>query len=521
MSDVSRRQFLALTSASAAAACAPGPGDPTGDTTPSRTEGPYSAATGRIYVPSPDFPCGVLSADPTPDAVLLWTRVDPALDVGNGVEIRVEVATDRAFEAIVFTDTVMAKAERDHTMIVDATGLASATVYHYRFTVGDRASPAGRTRTAPAPDAAVDRCRVAWFSCQKWTHGYFNGHHDLSWMAADPATDVDLVISLGDYVYDSSHNNKPRLDANGDWTTVLVPSRDDEEPLQAETLDDFRARYKHYRRDINLQAMHANFPFAGVYDNHDGNVPGNRKREGAVGAFHEYIPTRSPDADPTRIHRSLRWGDVAEVLLTDQNSFRDEDAATLLGEAQFDWLVAGLTSSTAAWKVFGSQKVFSPFRVAGLDLGLSAWDDVGEERQALLDAWSEAGIEDLMVLSGDAHVFLGIQLPAEIDDDLLGPPLLTEFCSGMTSSNFDERGVGPSRETWAAFSPANPHLAYAQLDLNGYGIAEYRHDGATVTLRRPLTITEPSTDTEDLAVFEIARGDATLVQVAGAPPEEA
>jgi alkaline phosphatase D len=406
---------------------------------------------------------------------------------------------------------------------VDATGLQPGTTYHYAFSVGEHRSPVGRTRTAPAPDHDGS-VRVAWFSCQKWTHGFFTGHHDLSWMAADPSTDVDLVVSVGDYVYDSAYNNNPRLNHEGDWTHILVEARDDVPVEQAETLEDFRAVYRHYRSDLNLQAMHANYPFVGVYDNHDGNRPGNRKREGATGAFFDHMPIRRFPEDPERIHRRFRWGRQLELWVLDEQSYRDDgdvprEQATLLGAEQRQWLLQGLAASDARWKLVGSQKLLVPFAISGaLSIPLSNFDEAPSDRRALAEA--AASLDNVVVLSGDAHVFVAAELGADPDEPAVDP-VLTEFSAGLTSSNFNERGLQPSAQLWQGIGAANPHIPYAQLDLNGYGIAQLDEQRATVTFRQPLTIVEPWSETRDLAVLEVPAGRAEVLQVAGAPPQEA
>jgi phosphodiesterase/alkaline phosphatase D-like protein len=99
MSDLSRRRFLVLSSASTAGVACGGAKPPAADTAPDDdgwlpASTAYSAALDDRYVPSAWFPCGVASGDPTPDAVVLWTRVHP--DLGEGVAVRVELTADAA-----------------------------------------------------------------------------------------------------------------------------------------------------------------------------------------------------------------------------------------------------------------------------------------------------------------------------------------------------------------------------------------------------------------------------------------
>lgn len=354
-----RRRTLLTSAAGLGAAalvgCAPRP-------TPS-----YPPQSGAPFEGVGPFPGGIGSADPTTSSVLLWTRAHPTLDTGAGVAIDVEVATTPTFTSIVWGESVVAGDGTDHCVTVDAVGLEPATTYWYRFRIGDAVSPTGRTRTAPA--GGSDRMRLAAFSCQRLTHGYFTAHRDLASLAEDPSTDVDLALCLGDYVYDSGYADR-----------VYVPGRDD--PVQdAATLADFRSKYRLYRADPDLQAMHARYPVVHVFDNHDGlTEPGDPQAGPARQAFFEHLPVRSPS--PGRIDRALRWGDLAEIFMTDQRSFRDptlpeagplgtstfdepdilDPDRTMLGHEQRQWLIDGLVASASTWKVIGSQLMFWPWR---------------------------------------------------------------------------------------------------------------------------------------------------------------
>jgi alkaline phosphatase D len=353
----------------------------------------YPPQSGEPFEGVGTFPGGIGSADPTPTSVLLWTRVHPEFDRGEGIAVRVEVATSPAFadRSVVVAREVRAVAERDYCVTVDATGLRPGTTYWYRFASAGATSSLGRTRTAPAPGASGEALRVAAFSCQRWTHGYYTAHADLAARADHPDTDVDLVVCLGDYVYETGYADR-----------VYVPGRDD--PIQrAVTREQFRSKYRLYRSDPNLQAMHALYPVMHVFDNHDGlSAPGDDQADGSIAAFFEHLPVRSVDG--RGIWRSLRWGDIAEIFLTDQRSYRDptldesgplgtsteerpeilDPSRSMLGPEQRAWLLAGLAGSTARWKVWGSQLMFWPWRTlprlpgqqrgAGVYLNLAQWD---------------------------------------------------------------------------------------------------------------------------------------------------
>ena len=283
----------------------------------------YPPQSGLPFEGTGVFPSGVGSGDPTANSVLLWVRVHPERDSGNGVPVRVEVSRTQEMDEVVWAGRALATAGSDHCVTVDAVGLRPGTTYWYRFGIPGHQSPVGRTRTAPWSGAP--RMRLAAFSCQRITHGWFTAHADMARLADDPATDLDLVLCLGDYVYDTGYADK-----------VRVPGRDD--PIQdATTLEDFRSKYRLYRSDPDLQAMHARYPVVHVFDNHDGlDGPGDPQAAAARRAFFEHLPVRQDQ--PGRLRRSLRWGDLAEVFVTDQRSFRDATlpGAGPLGTSTFD-----------------------------------------------------------------------------------------------------------------------------------------------------------------------------------------
>ena len=112
------------------------------------------------------FTLGVASGEPLPEGIVLWTRLAPDPLEGGGmpmsrVEVGWEIASDLSFRTIVGKGTVVARPELGHSVHVEAAGLEPGRDYWYRFHAGREVSPTGRTRTAPAEGAAVDRLRFA------------------------------------------------------------------------------------------------------------------------------------------------------------------------------------------------------------------------------------------------------------------------------------------------------------------------------------------------------------------------
>src|SRR5258706_299863 len=172
--------------------------------------GVLAAAPSRAQVnPKPRFAAapfslGVASGYPRPLGLTLWTRLAPIPDAPGGgmapeiVPVRWEIARDEAMKDIAESGTVYASPDWAHSVHVDVTGLQAGRTYWYRFSAGNALGPIGRARTAPAVSANVPRLRFALASCQHYEQGYFNAYRHIA------ADQPDLVLHVGDYIYESS-----------------------------------------------------------------------------------------------------------------------------------------------------------------------------------------------------------------------------------------------------------------------------------------------------------------------------
>ena len=144
-----------------------------------------SASAGPRFASDP-FTLGVASGDPTPDGVVLWTRLapDPLNGGGLGAEsyrVRFEVAADPDFRASC-TAAIRGRSPRRCTR---STPRSRACEPATRLLVplrvqALRSARSGRLRTAPRFGKVPDRLRFAYVSCQNCTHGYFTAFEDLA-----------------------------------------------------------------------------------------------------------------------------------------------------------------------------------------------------------------------------------------------------------------------------------------------------------------------------------------------------
>jgi alkaline phosphatase D len=424
------------------------------------------------------FALGVASGDPLPDGVVLWTRLAPVPLAGGGmpavdVPVRWQVAHDEGFTRLAAEGTAVASPRWAHSVHVDVRGLRPGRWYHYRFLVGDEASPVARTRTTPRA-AAREPVRFLFASCQNWRDGYWP-----AWAHA-PQDDPDLVVHLGDYIYESG--------------AVGGGSVRQHNSAEIRTLDEYRNRYGLYKGDPALQAIHATCPWVVTWDDHEvennyaGLVPElveeaaafPARRAAAYQAWWEHQPVRlpPPTGPDLAIHRSVDWGRLARFHVLDTRQYRDDHPCggvdlgpscpdrtapgrTLLGAAQEAWLGASLASSPAVWDVLANQVVMTSMPLAGALYNLDQWDGYAASRTRLFDQLRAGQVANPVVITGDIHA-AGV---ADVVDEAPGStPVATELVGTSISSRFDPALADIAEQLIAAL----PHVRYANVRQRGY-----------------------------------------------------
>lgn len=266
------------------------------------------------------FTHGIASGDPLSDRVILWTRLLP----GDGqhhehLACMWQVALDPDFKQLVSSGNTSTSVRQDYCVKVDATGLAANQKYFYRFIAAGVSSPVGMTRTLPQGD--IDEFRLGVCSCSNYPQGYFNVYRHMA------NTDLDLVLHLGDYIYEYAEG----VYANPIATEAL--GRHVEPRNEITNLEDYRMRYGLYRTDTDLQAVHARHPFICVWDDHElandcwregaenhneGEGDFKARRHSARQVYHEWMPIRTTsDGDQGPIYRSFKLGNLADLIMLD------------------------------------------------------------------------------------------------------------------------------------------------------------------------------------------------------------
>src|SRR5918999_2231072 len=205
------------------------------------------------------FRQGVLSGDPTPRGITLLTILD---DVSGAGSVRLEVARDRDFRRVVARRSIATSGRRGYSVKARVGNLEPDERYYYRFETRDRQSPVGRFQTALPADSNRP-VRFAFFSCNEYTHGYFNA---FDAMARD---DIDFVVCLGDYVYGEAYHSVAGGTGVRDDTLGDPNPQNPDIVSEALSLADYRAKYALYRSDRALRELHARYPMVAIWDDHE------------------------------------------------------------------------------------------------------------------------------------------------------------------------------------------------------------------------------------------------------------
>jgi alkaline phosphatase D len=204
-------------------------------------------------------------------------------------------------------------------------------------------------------------------------------------------THPDFFIHSGDNIYADGPIQEFVTAENGKvWHNIVTP----EVSKVAETLAEFRGRYKYNLLDENVRRFNAEVPQIWQWDDHEvannwsdskdlsgdaryteKNVPlliarGSR-------AFLEYAPMRYFSVEESeRVYRHIPYGRLLDVFVLDMRSYRAANSfnrqaapgpdTAYLGEEQIAWLKMQLSESKAVWKVIA----------ADMPLGLQVGDGV-------------------------------------------------------------------------------------------------------------------------------------------------
>jgi alkaline phosphatase D len=504
---VPRRQFVAGSLAAASAiAC------------------PFGIVRGApVAFASDPYALGVASGCPRQTSLVLWTRLAPRPTEDGGmspdpVEVEWQVAEDERFRRIAARGSVYATPDLAHSVHAEVTGLRPGRIYWYRFRAGTAISPVGRTRTAPA--AGVSRFRFAFPSCQQYEQGYYTAYRHMA------ARDLDLVVHLGDYIYEKS------------WGYRHVRRHEAGVPT---TLREFRNRYGLYKSDADLKAAHAAFPWLAIWDDHEvaDDYADDRSymtrdpeqfikiRAAAYQAYYEHMPlpaSARPRGPNAIIYARYRFGDLLDMLLLDDRQYRSapacvsggrpttvpdcpervEETRTMLGRRQEHWLDRRIRTTRSRWTVVAQQTLMAEDKRTGPEgerFWMDGWDGYPNARRRLLDKIARYKPRNPVVIGGDRHAYFAANLKRDFSKPE-EPTIASEFVGTSITSD------GPSEKSIRKALADNPDLIYARGDKRGYATMELTSKTCRVDFEALDDVRDPKSATRRLASFVVDDGIA-------------
>jgi alkaline phosphatase D len=487
------------------------------------------------------FSLGVAAGSPSSDGFVLWTRLAPqplAADPerpggisggssGNAVPVGYEIATDPGMTHVMQEGTGTAEPEFAYSVHVEAKGLQAGRSYWYRFTSGEAQSPIGRAITLPSAGTTPERLRFGFVSCSNYELGYFSAYRHL----ADEQP--DLVLFLGDYIYESINKSPDKVRHHSDG-------------VEAATLPAYRNRYTQYRLDPDLQRLHREVPSLLTWDDHevqndyadkysetfDDPAQFLKRRAAAYQAFYEHMPVKPslsrPAGPDMRVYDRFSYGNLAQIFMLDGRQYRSREACYgppkkggghmesnvscperldesrfMLGRVQEQWLFDGLSRSPVRWNLLGQDVMMAQFTrtLPGMppDYWTDGWDGYPADRTRLIRHLHERKVSNPVVLSGDIHCYWANELKLNFDDPS-SATVATEFVgTSITSSGMDYAKAEPLGRNL-------PHVRFFDSRVRGYVSVDLTAQRMVTRFRAIYDRTDPKATVSTLRTFVVENG---------------
>ena len=341
------------------------------------------------------FPQGTAVSGVRGDRAVVWTRPARAASL----RVRASAGPDCVD---VLSRPSRSRGGRDGTARIEISGLSPGTWYRYRVETTARrptVSPWAWFRTAPVNGGAFSLVFTADIGPrEKWRR------YVMDQLAAE---DADLLLFLGDWLYADV-------------------------PPKARTARDFRRKYRDAGAVPEVRRLLATRAIEAVWDDHevknDWDAQDAEKEperiDAGMRAWQDNFLTQG--APRGEVFRRFHWGPDVEVFVLDTRSHRSANRAedsprkTMLGKQQLRWLLAGLSASTATFKLVCSS--------VPLDYGTTRkdqWPAFSLERDKILSHIDSDEIDGVVFLTADQHWFAAHHLPGGTKQFQAGP--LSQF----------------------------------------------------------------------------------------------
>lgn len=443
---------------------------------------------------------GVSAGDVTATSAVVWARSSAPAEMvvayGDGYGRTARASSTQA---------------SDLTARASLTGLRPGTSNRYRvhFESGSERSEAveGSFRTPPAPEVSAPVSFIV--AGDLGGHGYCRDEekgYDV--FEAMLSLAPDFFIANGDMIYADSECPVERQDGgrNVPGAFSRVDASDVDWRNEASVREIYLAHWRYNRADPHFQRFLGAVVAYSQWDDHEvlndfgagwPSWTAAAERAGypvLVRAGRDAFFDFHPMADRSRIYRSYRWGRDVELFLLDARSYRSpndlpdvaDNDKTLLGREQREWLLQGLLSSDATWKIVSSDVPLSIPTGSRAELyGRDAFADgtapdyssrtgFESELETILRALDQADVANVVFVATDVHFAMSLRYEPDVDGD--GDRLLFhELVSGPLSA---------VRLTPVAPDPTfRPAILYAEGDLFNFSFVRVDGDRLVADVR--------------------------------------
>lgn len=528
------------------------------------------AVTGKNAksIKSGAFKHGVASGDPFTNSVVLWTHL--ATDASGDIEVDWEISKTPTFDNIASTSKFTTNKARDYCVKVIAENLEAGQTYFYRFRTGEILSDVGRTRTLPEGetdqlhfavvscanwqhgyfntyDAIAKRAETQPYDAMIHLGDYYYEYGALeSPRLADRIhTPEHEIVSLADYRERHAQYRSDNALQAATAAMPLIAVWDDHETSN----DSWRTGAENHQSNM------------------EGDW-GERKKA-ALRAYYEWMPIREPEAGRVRsdIFRNFRFGDLvnltcvetrltarAEPIIIEDHideisaeggveKFRDnilnDPNREMFGANQQDFIIDALRRSQedgVTWRLLANQvimgRLLTPDFTPHIDeatiqnietvwpkvrdfVTLSkynmpvypdSWDGYPVARENFYAALDAAGINDMLVLTGDAHEFWVNDLTSE-SGKKLGLELVTSSVSSETLTAFLGDGTADHN---LLLTQKNEDARYYNAAFNGFVDLTLNPRQAIVRMLSVDTVLSPDYVVNETASFKVRKSEGTI-----------
>jgi alkaline phosphatase D len=465
-----RRSFLTHASALGTAALA----------TPSIVRPQTAPAAITRDAMRPSMPHGIQSGDAKDTGAVIWTRSD------RPARLWLDWSTTSSFTNATRVRGPQLLEDSDFTGRIDLTGLPAGQEIFYRVVLQDlhnervlsEAMPGHLRLPLSNSSKPVRDVRFTWSgdtAGQGW--GINEAWGGMKIYEQIRKVNPDFFLHCGDTIYaDGPIPSQIKLADGSLWNNLVT----EEVSKVAETLNEFRGRYRYNLMDANVRRMSADVPQIWQWDDHEvsnnwsdsknlsqdkryteKNVPLLVAR--ATKSFLEYAPMRrTGDVESERVYRHLPQGSLLDMFVVDMRSYRgpnshnlqteETEESAFMGRPQIAWLLDGLKRSKSVWKVIAADMPISLNVYDGKDAdgrdrfeAIANGDDGAPrgreiEMARLLSEIKKAGIKNVVWLTADVHYTAAHYFnPAKAKFSDFSP--FWEFVSGPLNAG----GYGPNK----------------------------------------------------------------------------